>query len=76
MYLPDGELTSEEKKIKDCPQGTYKETWQRVGIAGCLPCGVGDWLSDKTILLNDLDPNSGIIRQQIGVRGSTDSCCK
>jgi hypothetical protein len=76
MYLPDSLLTAEDKKIKDCPQGTYKENWQRVGIAGCLPCGVGDWLSDKTILLNDLDPNSGIIRQQIAVRGSTDSCCE
>jgi hypothetical protein len=76
MYLPDGLLTAEDKKVKHCPQGTYKETWQRVGIAGCLPCGVGDWLSDRTIFLNDLDPNTGLVRQQIGVRGSTDSCCE
>jgi hypothetical protein len=27
MYLPDGVLTAEAKKIKDCPSGTYKETW-------------------------------------------------
>uniref|UniRef100_A0A383VUV6 Tyrosine-protein kinase ephrin type A/B receptor-like domain-containing protein n=1 Tax=Tetradesmus obliquus TaxID=3088 RepID=A0A383VUV6_TETOB len=74
MYLPDGVLTAEDKRIRHCPHGTYKETWQRVGIAGCLPCGVGYWLSDKTIFLNELDPNTGTIRQQIGVRGSTDSC--
>jgi hypothetical protein len=76
MYLPDGELTVADKNIKHCPHGTYKETWQRVGIAGCLPCGVGDWMSDKTILLNDLDPHTGLVRQQLPVRGSTDSCCE
>jgi hypothetical protein len=75
-YLPDGLLTAADKMVKDCPQGTYKETWQRIGLAGCLPCGVGDWMSDKTIFLNDLDPNTGLVRQQIGVRGSSDSCCE
>ncbi|WIA32737.1 hypothetical protein OEZ86_005923 [Tetradesmus obliquus] len=74
MYLPDGLLTATDKLVRHCPQGTYKETWQRVGIAGCLACGTGAWLSDRTIFLNDLDPNTGLVRQQIGVRGSTDSC--
>ncbi|KAF6251784.1 hypothetical protein COO60DRAFT_1674488 [Scenedesmus sp. NREL 46B-D3] len=74
MYLPDGELTANDKMIRHCPQGTYKETWQRVGIAGCLSCGAGDWLSDRTIFLSDLDANTGLVRQQIGVRGSSDSC--
>ncbi|WIA32723.1 hypothetical protein OEZ86_005909 [Tetradesmus obliquus] len=74
MYLPDGDLTANDKLVQHCPQGTYKETWQRVGKAGCLACGTGAWLSDKTIFLNDLDPNTGLVRQQLGVRGSTDSC--
>jgi hypothetical protein len=76
MYLPDGLLTATDKMVRHCPQGTFKETWQRVGIAGCLPCGTGAWLSDRTIFLSDLDPNTGLVRQQIGVRGSTDSCCE
>lgn len=77
MYYPDGDLAPAAKALKHCPQGTYKETWERVGIDGCLSCGSGGlWLSDKTIYLNDMDPNTGLVRQQIGVRGSSDSCCK
>jgi hypothetical protein len=76
MYLPDGLLTATDKMIRHCPQGTFKETWQRVGIAGCVACGTGDWLSDRTIFISDMDPNTGLVRQQIGVRGSTDSCCE
>ncbi|KAF8067261.1 ATJ10 [Scenedesmus sp. PABB004] len=60
--------------VRDCPEGTFKETWERTGRSGCVPCGTGLWLSDKTIFLNDLDPNTGLVRRQIGVRGSSDSC--
>ena len=60
----------------ECPQGTFKDSWEKSGLASCKPCGTGLWLSDKNTLVNKLDPNTGAVAQQVAVRGSSDSCCE
>lgn len=57
-----------------CAPPPPKQTWQKGTISSCLPCGSGLWQSDRTIFLNRLDTNTGTVFQQVGVRGSSESC--
>eukprot|EP00775_Hariotina_reticulata_P007892 gene7892-8088_t len=67
-----GDLTT---AVKDCPSGTYKETWARASSPadGCLPCGSGLWLSDKNYRVAYTDIYGQLLRQEL-VRGSSESC--
>jgi hypothetical protein len=69
-----GDLTT---PVIDCPSGTYKETWARASSPsrGCIPCGLGLWLSDKNYRVPYMDIYGQLMRQEL-VRGSAESCCE
>jgi hypothetical protein len=77
--------------IAECPDGWYKETWDR--SSSCMKCGMNPykepdgsggvidgsaagWRSNRNVTIDVLDPSFGTVMRREAVRGSPDCCCE